>query len=174
MRLGQKLDSRVAHLSETLTRRISRRDALRTAIVGGATSIAVMSLGQKPALAQSCYCGPTVHCDNYGHKCPSNGCPTGYEACKQGSDYYCSCAQGHLNRQGYCCEWAAGTWIACTGLGKGYGYKKCYDCISVGRGNEHDRCTDWCTCLGECICCTCTKPEEVRSEMARVQLPAWR
>jgi hypothetical protein len=177
MQLGQKFDSRIARLSEGLARRISRRDALRTAIVGGASGIAALTLGQRPALAQTCYCGPTYRCNDYGHDCHNYGCPTGYELCKNASDYYCSCAQGHFNRQGYCCEYTAGTWVACGGLGKGYGYELCYDCIATGKGdaghgNTKDRCTDWCTCLSACICCTCTSPDQVRSELSRVQLSA--
>jgi len=169
MQLGQKLDSRVARLSEGLARRISRRDALRTAIVGGATSIAALSLGQRPALAQACECGPTYRCGHYGHPCGAYGCPSGYELCKNQSEFYCTCGRRHYNRQGYCCEYTGGRWVACTGLGKGHGYKMCYDCIDHGHRNANNRCTDWCTCLTECICCQCTSAEQVRSELSRIQ-----
>lgn len=172
MQLGQKFDSRVARLSEGLARRISRRAVLRTAIVGGASGIAALSLGQRPALAQVCECGPTYRCNHYGHPCRDYGCPKDYELCKNGPYYYCTCASGHFNQQGYCCEYYGGTWVACTGLGNGYGYEVCYDCIKPKHYNENDRCNDWCTCLSECICCHCTNAEQVRSEMSRMQLSA--
>lgn len=164
-RMGEALDARVGSMAEKITRRISRRDALRTAVVGGATGVATLVLGQKPAFAVYCYCGPTYHCSYYRHTCPSRpGCPSGYILCKNSSSAYCSCDQGHYNQQGYCCEWAAGSWIACSGLGSGHGFKVCSDCLGPAR-----ECAYWCTCLSSCQCCNCTTPADVRAEHQQVQ-----
>ena len=168
MKLGQKFDSRVARLSEGLARRMSRRHMLRRVIIGGATSIAALSLGQRPALAESCQCGPTYRCNQYGHHCPAYRCPNGYQVCKNRQGEYCSCSQGHYNQQGYCCEYASGRWVACGGLGRGRGYRMCYDCVRR-HPVKHAPCTTWCTCLTECICCHCTTAEEVRSELSRIR-----
>jgi hypothetical protein len=168
MKLGQKFDARVARLSEGIARRISRRDALRAAIIGGVTSIATLSIGQRPALANYCDCGPTSRCNRYGHRCRAYRCPSGYETCKNRHDDYCSCSRGHYNRQGYCCEYANGKWVACNRLGKGHGYRMCYDCVGHGHNRAED-CADWCTCLTECICCHCRSAKEVRSELNRIQ-----
>lgn len=48
-------------------------------------------------------------------------------------------------------------------LGKGLGYKVCYDCIGA-KG-----CEGWCTCLSACICCRCVSPADVRAEQYRLQ-----
>ena len=57
-------------------------------------------------------------------------------------------------------------WIACTGLGHGYGYKICKDCIS------RHRCRDWCTCLTECLCCNCKTAADFKEEQHRQMLSA--
>jgi hypothetical protein len=49
------------------------------------------------------------------------------------------------------------------GLGKGLGYKVCYDCIGASG------CKGWCTCLSDCICCGCASPAEIRAEQRRLQ-----
>lgn len=143
-------------LSERVARKLNRRDALRRAVVGGTAGLAALATGVRPAEAASyCYCGPTRHCD----RCPGIGCPPGHQLCTS--------AYGHgdcFNYQGYRCEWPQGSWIACMGLGKGLGYKVCYDCIGSSG------CRDWCTCLSECICCHCVSPADVRSEQHRLQL----
>ncbi len=118
-------------IAERVARRMNRRDALRRAIVGGTTGLAALALGNSPAQATTCHCGPTRRCE----KCPAVGCPHGYHLCKGSFTSNC------FNSQGYRCEWPAGNWIACMGLGKGLGYKVCYDCIGPGG------CEGWCTCL---------------------------
>ena len=50
------------------------------------------------------------------------------------------------------------------GVGKGYGYRVCYDCI--GKSG----CKGWCTCLSECVCCHCQTVSDVRAEQHRIQL----
>lgn len=162
--MSERLDTGVGNVVEKMARRLTRRDALRTAVLGGATGLAALTLGQKPALAVTCECGPTLHCSHYHHTCPSgSGCPSGYILCKNSSSAYCSCDEGHYNWQGYCCEYSSGTWIACSGLGKGHGYEVCSDCLGPER-----ECTYWCTCLSSCICCDCKTASDVRREHERI------
>ena len=151
---GEQFDARVGELAERVVRRVSRRDALRNTLIGGATGIAALAVGERPALAEACVCGPTKRCND----CPDRGCPKTHHLCKGSFTSDC------FNRQGYRCEWPQGTWIACMGLGKGYGYKVCYDCI--GKGGCHW----WCTCLSTCICCNCRTGKDVKAEQHRIQL----
>jgi hypothetical protein len=154
---GSGFDARVSQMTERATRKISRRNMMRTVVVGGAASIAAVSLGEMPASAiDSCAgnCGPTPRC-SVG--CPANGCPSGYSLCKGSSTGTC------FNKEGYRCEWPSGQWIACTGLGHGYGYEACEDCKGPGG------CKDWCTCLTSCICCQCLTHEDFKKEQLRIQ-----
>ena len=125
---GSSFDARISQMAERATRRMSRRNILRTVFVGGAASIAAVSIGETPAFADDCR---------------SVDCPHGYVVCKGSFTSDC------FNDEGYRCEWPHGLWIACTGLGHGYGYRICKDCIF------RDRCRDWCTCLTDCVCCDC-------------------
>lgn len=155
-RLGAGVDDRIGALAERVARKVNRRDALRRVVVGGTAGIAALAAGVSPAQAvsASCWCGPTRRCDH----CPGIGCPPGHHLCTSAT------ANGScFNNQGFRCEWPQGSWIACMGLGKGLGYRICYDCI--GRSG----CPDWCTCLSECICCRCATPADVRAEQRRVQ-----
>jgi hypothetical protein len=150
---GRRLDTRIAAMAERTIRRISRRDALRGTVVSGTAALAALSLGERPALAENCACGPTRRCAG----CRGVGCPAGYSLCKGSSSSDC------FNKQGYRCEWPNGTWIACMNAGRGYGYKVCYDC------KNHNGCKDWCTCLSECICCKCASVADIRAEQHRIQ-----
>jgi hypothetical protein len=154
--IGDRVDANVSAIAERVARRVSRRDALRGVVLGGATSLAALAIGEQPAMAQDCVCGPTRRCAS----CSGVGCPEGYRLCKGSSSSDC------FNGQGYRCEWPQGTWIACMGMGKGYGYRVCYDCIGPGG------CEDWCTCLSDCICCHCRTADDVRAEQHRIQLLA--
>jgi hypothetical protein len=151
---GERFDARIADLAERTARRVSRRNALRSVLIGGSAGIAALAVGERPALAADCRCGPTRRCSG----CPEVGCPHGYELCKGSFTSDC------FNSQGYRCEWPQGTWIACMGVGKGYGYRVCYDCI--GKSG----CKGWCTCLSECVCCHCQTVADVRAEQHRIQL----
>jgi hypothetical protein len=153
---GERVDTRVGDLAERVVRRVSRRDALRRVLVGGTAGLAALAVGERPALAQDCYCGPTRRC----RRCRDHGCPHGHRLCKGSFTSTC------FNDQGYRCEWPHGTWIACMGIGKGYGYRVCYDCISKSG------CHHWCTCLGTCVCCDCKTAADVRAEQHRIQLTA--
>jgi hypothetical protein len=152
-KLGPDFDTRVANLAERTTRRLTRRDALRAGVMGGAAGIAALTLGQSPASAKACDCGRTPRCNG----CGSNGCPSGYSLCKGSKTSHC------FNNQGYRCEWVGGSWIACTGQGRGHGYFICRDCKGSGG------CATWCTCLSTCICCQCLTSEDVRAEQKRLQ-----
>lgn len=151
---GTEIDNGIAALAERASRRMTRRQAVKTIVTGGAAAIATLTLGQRPAFATTCMCGPTVRCSG----CPPvYGCPSGYTLCKGSSTNKC------FNYQHYRCEYPTGYWTACTGLGKGGGYKTCFDCIKGGD------CSHWCTCLSECICCGCNTPEDVKVEQRRLQ-----
>jgi hypothetical protein len=134
--VGGRLDTRIA-----------------AAVVSGTAALAALSIGERPALAESCVCGPTRRCAH----CRGVGCPAGYSLCKGSTSSNC------FNRQGFRCEWPNGTWIACMNVGRGYGYKVCYDC------KNHNGCKDWCTCLSECICCVCESVADIRAEQHRIQ-----
>ena len=152
---GERFDARVGDLAERIARRVSRRDALRGAFLGGSSGLAALAVGERPAhaTAAACRCGPTRRCAG----CPEIGCPEGHRVCKGSFTSNC------FNSQGYRCEWPQGTWIACMGLGKGYGYRVCYDCIGAGG------CPEWCTCQSQCICCECRTAADVRAEQRRIQ-----
>jgi hypothetical protein len=158
-RWGANMDARIGGVAERAARRLSRRDALRGAVFSGTAGLAAVSLGQRPDInkkAVYCDCGPTRRCSG----CPGAGCPSGYHLCKG------SASSGCINYQGYRCEWPNGTWIACMNVGKGYGYKICYDCIN------RSGCRDWCTCLSQCICCDCESVADLRAEQKRMQVTA--
>jgi hypothetical protein len=150
---GERLDARVGEMAERIVRRVSRRDALRGVMLTGTASLAALAVGESPASASGCMCGPTRRCRG----CPELGCPHGYRLCRGSFTSNC------FNKQGYRCEWPQGTWIACMGIGKGFGYRVCYDCIG------HSGCSDWCTCQGACVCCGCQTIADVRAEQQRIQ-----
>jgi hypothetical protein len=152
-RACDRFDARVGDMAERIARRVSRRDAVRGALLGGATGLAAIALGESPAQAQTCMCGPTRRCSG----CPDVGCPHGYRLCKGSFTSDC------FNNQGYRCEWPQGLWIACMGKGKGLGYRVCYDCINK------EGCSKWCTCQSRCVCCDCETADDVRREQHRLQ-----
>ncbi len=61
-RTGEQFDARIGQLAERVVRRVSRRDALRGAVLGGTAGLASLAVGERPALADACVCGPTRHC----------------------------------------------------------------------------------------------------------------
>jgi hypothetical protein len=150
---GERFDSRVGDLAERVARRVSRRTALRSAVLGGTVGVASLAIGERPALADDCHCGPTRRCRG----CREHGCPHGHHLCKGSFTSDC------FNVQGYRCEWPRGMWIACMGIGRGHGYRVCYDCI--GKAG----CRHWCTCLSHCVCCHCRTASDVRAEQHRIE-----
>jgi hypothetical protein len=150
------LDDRVSQMTERATRKMARRNILRTVFVSGAASIAAISIGETPALATDCArsCGPTSRC----RRCRPTECPHGFVLCKGSFTSDC------FNNEGYRCEWPRGMWIACTGLGHGYGYKICKDCIF------RHRCDAWCTCLTDCLCCNCKTAADFREEQYQFEM----
>jgi hypothetical protein len=158
--LGESFDTRVARVAEWAARRVSRRNALRTVILGGAIGVSELAVGQSPAWADACTsnCGPTRRCSG----CHPYRCPTGYSLCHGSFTSNC------FNNQGYRCEWPAGEWVACTGLGKHHhGIRICLDCIH-GKTSSDAACDGWCTCLTECLCCHCTTAADVKAEQQRM------
>ncbi len=147
------VDERIGAITERVVRKVNRRDALRRVIAGGTTGLAALAVGASPAeAAVICDCGPTRRCAH----CPGVGCPPRHHLCKGSFTSNC------FNSQGYRCEWPSGSWIACMNLGKGLGYKVCYDCIGSGG------CRDWCTCLSACICCGCSTPADIKAEQRKL------
>jgi hypothetical protein len=69
---GSTFDDKVGDLAERAARRMTRRQAVRTAVLGSATGIGALTIGVQPALG-SCVgnCGPTPRCSG----CPGYGCP---------------------------------------------------------------------------------------------------
>jgi hypothetical protein len=157
-RWGPGLDTRIGDIAERAARKLNRRDAIRGAVVTGTAGLASLSLGRVPARAATdvaCQCGPTRRCAG----CPEtheHRCPKGHHLCRGSSTSNC------FNKQGYRCEWPNASWIACMNLGKGHGYKVCYDCIG------HKGCKDWCTCLSRCVCCDCTSAADLKAEQQRL------
>jgi hypothetical protein len=146
--LGEGLDTRIGDVSERATRKMTRRVALRTVVVGGVSGLGALALGQRPAFAaprcsQGVDCGRTPSC-NYQTFCGGgdSGCPSGYHLCKLSG----SCGTNKTrNEQGYWCEWNSGYWVACTGCGSGgAGSRLCLDCVGPGG------CAEWCTCVSPC------------------------
>ncbi len=151
--LGERFDDGVGDLAERVSRRLSRRAAMRTVFVGGAAGLAALTLGENPASATTFDCGRTPRCSG----CAGN-CPSGYSLCKGSSTGNC------FNKEGFRCEWPSGSWVAASGFGKcNEGFYLCYDCIGPGG------CYDWCTCLSNLICGNCCTPEELREEQKRIQ-----
>jgi hypothetical protein len=150
----RRADDGVGHIAEHAYRTLSRRAVVRGGLVSGTAGLAALAIGERPAAAATCDCGPTSRCSG----CRSTGCPSGYSLCKGSGTSNC------FNNQGFRCEWPSGSWVACSGFGACHnGYQLCYDCIGPGG------CAHWCTCLSSCICCNCCSPAEVRAEQKRIQ-----
>lgn len=149
--LSNRLDESVGTAGETIARHIGRRDVLRRAIRGAAVVIAGATVGSmmnaKAAFANTCSnpdCGPTARCN--GSVMPAGQyCPSGRTPCK-----HSQCSN---------CEWASGTWVACTGAGRcGGGFWLCADCRTSSS-------CSYCTQLSGTYCTGCCSPEEVKAEM---------
>ncbi len=150
--LGRRIDTRIGRGIEKAGRIVSRRAALRTAILTGVTAACAVALGQRPALARvRCpeRCGPSPRC-RYG--CPHVGCPPRHSLCKSPP---VSC--------GGWCVYASGTWVHCTGYGKcGRGYTLCLDC------RRHHSC-HVCICVSGILCRDCCHRRDVEAEARRIQ-----
>jgi hypothetical protein len=164
--LGDKVDTSVAAVAERIVRKMTRRDVVHRGVLGAGTALAALAVGVRPAKAVTCQCGPTYNCSHWGWPCQADACPQGMYLCQNTQSDTCSCINGGHNSQGYCCEYASGWWVACSGIccGNGgcNGYRLCYDC--TGRG-----CDKWCTCLGQINCCECATPEDAHREQARFE-----
>lgn len=161
------VDEKVDAAFSWSARRLGRRQFLKAGVMTSAAVLAGWSVGEGTALASTPYCsqcpssgldayccGPTYRCTHWGASCPETGCPSGYSSCTP--------SNGCTNSQGYHCIYSSGNWVACDGLGHGYGYLVCSDCIGP------DGCNHWCTCLSGCICCDCATPADVVAEQQRL------
>lgn len=150
--LGSRIDTRIGRGAEKAGRIVSRRAALRTAILTGASAIGAVALGQRPAFARvTCpeRCGPSPLC---AHGCPDLGCPPYHSLCK------------HPPRSCYgLCVYATGTWVHCTGYGRcRRGFRLCQDC------KPHHSC-DICICVSGILCRDCCHQRDVLAEAERIQ-----
>lgn len=146
--LGKRFDARLGKGSEGFTRRISRRDAARTAILSAVATAGALALGQRPAFATvTCpdRCGPSPRCSS---GCPSpTGCPPGRSLCKAPT---CGC------------EWTNGSWVHCQGYGTcGHGFTLCQDC--------HNSSCNICICISGILCGNCCSPADILAEQERLQ-----
>lgn len=153
--IGTKFDARVGKGTERLARRVSRRDALRTAVITGATTVGALALGQRPAFATvRCgpACGPSPRCSS---GCPlTSGCPSGRVLCTKKAGFRCTC------------EWATGSWVYCSGYGRcGQGFTLCQDCIPTHSCGI-------CICLSGILCGQCCSPTDVVEEIRRLDTHA--
>jgi hypothetical protein len=149
---GERFDARVSLLSEQATRWMSRRAALRGAVLGTVVGVGAVAMGKVPAFAAppTCHaggpydCGPTYRCDHWGDSCGIHGCPTNrsYRLCKSSGP--CG-PNGTHNTQNEPCVYASGYWVACTGGNCGRNSSRlCLDCYVPGD------CRHWCTCISPC------------------------
>lgn len=148
-RIGARIDDRIGAGAEKAGRFVSRRAALRTAILTGATAIGSLALGKAPAFAAvRCpeSCGPSPLCSQH---CPPLGCPAHHSLCK---------VRGGKNPCPGLCVWPNGTWVHCVGYGNcGEGFKLCQDCKPSGSCNI-------CICISAVLCRQCCTPQDVRNE----------
>jgi hypothetical protein len=151
--LGTRFDARVGTATERIARRITRRDAVRTAILTGAATVGAIAVGQVPARAAiTCpqKCGPSPMCTSPA--CPTtSGCPSGKVLCKKPPS---TCSA---------CEYATGSWVHCHGYGRcGQGFTLCQDCHKSGSCYV-------CICLSGILCGQCCSPADVLAEYQRTQ-----
>lgn len=158
--LGARFDARLGRGAERIVRKIDRRTALRSGILGGAATIGAIVLGQNPASAARpnsvrCpqECGPSPLCSS---GCPQGvgqaGCPPNHTLCKKPS--VCG------NKA---CDYYDGSWVHCEGYGPcGMGYTLCQDCKP--NGNCHI-----CICISGVACSGCCTPSDVIAEQRRIQ-----
>jgi hypothetical protein len=147
-RMGDQVDRGIGVVSEKATRWMTRRAAMRSAVIGAVAGIGAVALGQTPAFAApNCSsgvdCGPTPSCNNFTF-CGggSGGCPSGYSLCKLSGP----CGTGKKkNRWGFWCEWSSGHWVACNNCSGSGTYRLCLDCVGPSG------CSGWCTCVSPCL-----------------------
>lgn len=164
-----EFDKQVSILSEAIVRSMSRRRMLGTTVKGTIITLAGASLGVftglRDAFAAGCSCNwyngsGNANCPSWPNPCNGGGviCPSGCSPCT--SSDVCR------DSQGYYCNYPSASWTSCTGQGRcGNGYKICVDC-------KCPNCSYVCTCLSNCICCNCCRPEDVEIEMRRLKLAA--
>ena len=154
----EKFDRQIGVLTESLARKLDRREMIATSVKGLFATVTATALVQLTdlgnAFAKSCSCGANpVPCTEQGRICPATpGCPSNCVICVP------------TDCNGLCTTHATGQWVACSGLGKhGNGYKVCTDCTCGGCLSSQK-----CTCLSQCVCCHCSTSQDVKREMQRL------
>ena len=141
-----------------IARVISRRKFLDRSLRGLTTgAVALFATGRifsgtSSAAGDECFCAPPrgvecIDCPPGRHK---DKCPPGHQRCRT--------VDGEQQCPG--CVYEHGWWVACTGLGEGFGYKICIDCW------RPDDCNTTCGCRSKVICGHCTSAADVKAEMA--------
>lgn len=150
-----QVDRRTSVLTETLARRLSRRQALYKLARGFAGATAALSIGNLAA-ARDALADPTPGC---GCAFPGgvgcSGCPAG-GGCPSG------CVKCLSSDCGSPCIYADGNWIDtdCPCGPTGNGFFLCTDCRCI-------TCSNICGCRSHCLCGGCRSRGEVALEMAR-------
>lgn len=160
----EDFDKQTSIVTEQIARVLSRRRMLASSVKVTAMAVAGATVGTFLNI-KAAFADPTCTCDWYNGSgqanCPGTSgcnppgavCPTGCTPCTS-SDV---CSNGN-----YYCNWSTGYWTSCTGLGACHGgTKQCADC-------KCPNCSHVCTCLSNCICCTCCTPQQVEAEMRRL------
>jgi hypothetical protein len=141
-----------------LARTISRRRFLDRSLRGITTgAVAVFAGGRlfsstAKAEGEQCPCSSPrgVECTDCPAGRKEKKCPDGYVRCRT--------VDGEQMCVG--CVYEAGYWVSCTGLGEGFGYRLCVDCMLPGD------CNSTCGCRSKVICRHCTSAADVKAEMA--------
>jgi hypothetical protein len=138
-------------------RTISRRKFLDRSL-RGVTTAAVGLFATGTIFSDAARAGEDCPCSApHGVTCPN--CPPGRKA-KKCPDGYQRCRTVDGVQQCPGCIYESGFWVSCTGLGEGFGYKICIDCVIPGD------CDSSCGCRSSVICRHCTSAADVKAEMA--------
>lgn len=155
----EDFDKQVSIWSESAVRAVNRRRFLHKAAKGAFATVAGLTLGTfvniKDAFAITCTCDWACGVQCYGTGLYHASCPSGCVPCIPSDNCY-NCPPGQQ-----LCPYSDGSWVSCTGLGLGGGYKICRDCRCTS-------CSSACTILSDCICCSCYTPQQVEAEMRRL------
>lgn len=155
---------------EQFARVIDRRSFLRRTFrvaFAGALGAALGSLDVARLYANNQNCkacdfppvGPGgVSCTSLGYTCPgAGGCPSGCKVCKASG----TCPSN--------CGYPSGMWWV-FGCGPGgMGAVQCYDCQCPSSSTG---CNGLCGCRSNCICCSCTTPQELARVVRQMSVPA--
>lgn len=148
--------------STRVARALSRRrfldrslKGITAAAVGLITTGTIMNGTAAADEEGRCPCAPLgPYCDDCPPGQHGKRCPTGYRRCK--------IVDGEMPCHG--CVYEDASWVSCTGLGQGLGYRLCTDCWAQGD------CRTLCGCKSNVICRHCQTPADVKAEMALIRV----